>query len=251
MIPAFLALMSVLESNAPSQARFAALVRAGKRKRGDDTVHRLVREIEAVETRERKKRKKRKKRDPAPSLLERLKLVTQPPGGAPTPTPREAPRSESPRKRKSERSKFKGFARFLNQPSSKPKGKGKKSKGFGRFLPTTLKRKKKSKGFGRFVPTIERKKRRKAVERESDDGERAKRAAVMERKRKGARALYNYVTEQETRPRRWGHRGKPNEKIRTAQAAMKRIEADGIYGPKTRARGKKLIGESFPTRRSG
>ena len=47
-----------------------------------------------------------------------------------------------------------------------------------------------------------------------------------------------------------GSRGAPNADVLAFQKAMRLIAADGIYGPKTRARGKELIGKDFPVRRS-
>ena len=45
-----------------------------------------------------------------------------------------------------------------------------------------------------------------------------------------------------------GTRDKPSETVRSAQADMGELTADGIYGPKTKARGKALTGKDFPTR---
>lgn len=97
-----------------------------------------------------------------------------------------------------------------------------------------LKAKKRTRG----TPDADRRRRKREA--------RLKRLAKMER---GAKALYNYVTVQETRPRRWGNKRKANEKVRTAQKVMRKLTKDGIYGPKTRTRGRKLIGKTFPARR--
>jgi hypothetical protein len=43
----------------------------------------------------------------------------------------------------------------------------------------------------------------------------------------------------------------PNEKVRAAQTDMRgNLKADGVYGPKTMARGKELLGKPFPNRNS-
>lgn len=46
-----------------------------------------------------------------------------------------------------------------------------------------------------------------------------------------------------------GTKGKPNAVVRDAQADMGGLATDGIYGPATRTRGKKLIGKTFPARK--
>jgi hypothetical protein len=46
-----------------------------------------------------------------------------------------------------------------------------------------------------------------------------------------------------------GIKGQPSATIRAFQIAMKRVTADGIYGPQTRARGKELLGRDYPIRR--
>ena len=61
-----------------------------------------------------------------------------------------------------------------------------------------------------------------------------------------AAALYALVTH---KPVDWGSKQKPNELIRGAQADMGGLVSDGIYGPKTRDRGTKLLGKSFPARK--
>lgn len=45
-----------------------------------------------------------------------------------------------------------------------------------------------------------------------------------------------------------GYKDHPNETVRAAQADMRLLVDDGIYGPKTRARGKELTGQEFPAR---
>ena len=45
-----------------------------------------------------------------------------------------------------------------------------------------------------------------------------------------------------------GVRNRPSPKVKAAQAAMGGLVADGIYGPKTRARGAALLGQPFPPR---
>lgn len=64
-----------------------------------------------------------------------------------------------------------------------------------------------------------------------------------------AEALYKYVTRKETNPRRWGTKNAPNLFIGAMQNIMGELEPDGIYGPRTRRRGKQLIGRTFPVRR--
>jgi hypothetical protein len=64
--------------------------------------------------------------------------------------------------------------------------------------------------------------------------------------KEAATALYKYVTGTHVD---WGSKAHPNELIRGAQKDMGKIVADGVYGPKTRERGKQLIGKTFPTRK--
>lgn len=74
--------------------------------------------------------------------------------------------------------------------------------------------------------------------------------APVLRKREAAERLY-YLVGQLLHSKRYGELGtgaNPNQQIARLQAAMGLIEADGIYGPKTRARGKELTGMEFPVR---
>lgn len=48
-----------------------------------------------------------------------------------------------------------------------------------------------------------------------------------------------------------GTKDKPNETIRGLQTEMRGLKADGVYGPKTQARGKELLGVEFPARAGG
>jgi hypothetical protein len=63
-----------------------------------------------------------------------------------------------------------------------------------------------------------------------------------------AAELYDYVTRVERDPRKWGDRRGGNPRIAESQGLMG-LTPDGIYGPRTRARGKELLGKSFPPRR--
>jgi hypothetical protein len=60
-----------------------------------------------------------------------------------------------------------------------------------------------------------------------------------------------WVYDQATTNPRWnfGTKARPNAELAKAQADMGGIAADGIYGPATKARGKQLIGRTFPARR--
>lgn len=61
-----------------------------------------------------------------------------------------------------------------------------------------------------------------------------------------AASLYTLVT---TPPVNWGTRAAPNAAITSAQRAMGGgIQADGVYGPKTAARGAALLNRAFPAR---
>jgi len=62
--------------------------------------------------------------------------------------------------------------------------------------------------------------------------------------------LYSYATEaiRAGKGSSLGTKGHANETVKLAQRDMRKIEADGIYGPKTRARGKELLGKPFPER---
>lgn len=64
--------------------------------------------------------------------------------------------------------------------------------------------------------------------------------------KEAAEALLMYVTGAGVD---WGSKPKPNPIIRDAQKAMQKLTADGIYGPKTRDRGKQLTGKTFPPRK--
>jgi hypothetical protein len=68
--------------------------------------------------------------------------------------------------------------------------------------------------------------------------------------RVAAQALYDYVTQvvRDGRGAELGTAGKPNATVRAAQTDMKLLTADGIYGAKTRTRGKELLGREFPAR---
>jgi hypothetical protein len=68
--------------------------------------------------------------------------------------------------------------------------------------------------------------------------------------RVAAQDLYTYVTElvRADRGAELGSAAKPNATVRDAQRDMKLVTADGIYGTKTRARGKELLGREFPAR---
>lgn len=47
----------------------------------------------------------------------------------------------------------------------------------------------------------------------------------------------------------FGSKGHPSSIVRDAQSAMGKLTADGIYGPKTQARGRALTGKAFPARK--
>lgn len=67
-----------------------------------------------------------------------------------------------------------------------------------------------------------------------------------------ARDLYNYVVPliKAGRGAELGSKDKPNNTVAAAQRDMRGIVSDGIYGPKTQARGKELLGsaQTFPSR---
>lgn len=63
-----------------------------------------------------------------------------------------------------------------------------------------------------------------------------------------ARDLLAYLTKINTVASTWGTKAKPNETVRRAQADMGQLVADGIYGPKTQARGSALAGQKLPVR---
>ena len=68
--------------------------------------------------------------------------------------------------------------------------------------------------------------------------------------KQAAQALYNYVTPiiRSGRGAELGSAAKPNDTVAAAQRDMKLVASDGIYGPKTQARGKELLGMEFPSR---
>ena len=64
--------------------------------------------------------------------------------------------------------------------------------------------------------------------------------------KEAAAALFELVTHP---PVSWGSKASPNYLLRDAQRDMGGLTADGIYGPKTQARGTLLLGRSFPARK--
>lgn len=66
-----------------------------------------------------------------------------------------------------------------------------------------------------------------------------------------AQRLYDYARGMISADRatELGTKGKPNATVRAYQGGMGKLKRDGIYGPKTRARGKELLGKSFPVRK--
>lgn len=69
--------------------------------------------------------------------------------------------------------------------------------------------------------------------------------------RDAAQRLYDYARGllRADRGGELGTKGRPSETVRHYQKAMGKIRADGQYGPKTRARGKELLGRTFPVRK--
>ncbi len=70
-------------------------------------------------------------------------------------------------------------------------------------------------------------------------------------KRDWAERLYAYVLREirEGRSANLGHKDHPNSNVLAAQKGMGgKLKLDGIYGDKTRARGKELLGKPFPAR---
>lgn len=65
-----------------------------------------------------------------------------------------------------------------------------------------------------------------------------------------AQALWQYATEviRAGHGSTLGTKDRPNTFVRAAQADMRKLDADGVYGDKTRARGKELLGKPFPDR---
>ncbi len=68
--------------------------------------------------------------------------------------------------------------------------------------------------------------------------------------KQAAQALHSYVTPliRSGRGAELGSAAKPNDFVAAAQRDMKLIASDGIYGAKTMARGKELLGVEFPSR---
>jgi len=69
-------------------------------------------------------------------------------------------------------------------------------------------------------------------------------------KRDAAQQLYAYVNAmlRAGKADLLGDKAKPNGLVRGWQQDMGKLTADGIYGPKTRTRGKELLGREFPSR---
>jgi len=69
--------------------------------------------------------------------------------------------------------------------------------------------------------------------------------------KQAADKLYRYAGDLIRRGRstRLGTTGKPNREVKRLQGFMKKLKEDGQYGPKTRARGKELLGKDFPVRK--
>lgn len=70
--------------------------------------------------------------------------------------------------------------------------------------------------------------------------------------KQAAQALYDYATRliRGGQAAQLGSKGAPNATIKAAQVDMRGVQPDGIYGPKTMARGKELLGREFPARTS-
>jgi hypothetical protein len=73
----------------------------------------------------------------------------------------------------------------------------------------------------------------------------APKVAIRYSPEQAAEALYLLVTHP---PVDWGSKKLPNSLIEAAQHDMGELVADGVYGPKTQARGTKLTGHKFPAR---
>jgi hypothetical protein len=71
--------------------------------------------------------------------------------------------------------------------------------------------------------------------------------------REAARALLNYVSPlaRAGNADALGTKDHPSDEVAKLQMEMKLVKSDGIYGPKTAARGKELLGIEFPARNSG
>lgn len=71
-------------------------------------------------------------------------------------------------------------------------------------------------------------------------------------KKTSAERLYRYVSREihEGRSSNLGSKGHPNAQVKQGQLEMGGLVADGIYGDKTRARGKELTGKPWPARRA-
>lgn len=69
-------------------------------------------------------------------------------------------------------------------------------------------------------------------------------------KKSAAERLYAYVSREirEGRSSNLGTKGHPNAQVRQGQKDMGNVKDDGIYGPKTAARGKELTGKPWPRR---
>lgn len=84
-----------------------------------------------------------------------------------------------------------------------------------------------------------------------------RRAPAGRSPRAAAQALYDYARDPAVRTAHpasaFGYRGHPNSFVRQAQLDMGLVlpDADGIYGPRTRARGQQLLGRPFPPRPGG
>lgn len=76
------------------------------------------------------------------------------------------------------------------------------------------------------------------------------RERTMRSAQQAARDLLAYVQASTggDRGSKLGYKGRPNAFVQAAQTDMGGLTADGIYGPDTRARGKALLGKSFPPR---
>jgi len=80
--------------------------------------------------------------------------------------------------------------------------------------------------------------------------EKKKEAEPELKPRQAAKELYSYVSQMigAGRARELGDKRDRNGKVKRLQKFMGRLVEDGIYGNKTRARGKELLGRDFPAR---
>ena len=141
------------------------------------------------------------------------------------------------------------------KPAAKPRPKRRRKKKKPAAKPRPKRRKKKKKKKKPTAAPDQRAPQVKAADEAADDIK-AHKVEVEDKgepslaPRVAAQQYFDYVTKKikAGKAAQLGDKGNRNKKIKAWQRDMKRVRVDGIYGPDDRARGKELLGRSWPRR---